>query len=138
VPPDQRRLLHALARSLPWALAAIVLAVVLCLALGVPRLAVSLIVPAVAVAVPLACTREERREARAAARARGGGRPRGPGALAAVHVAACLTGVPLATQGLRAGNRTLAMAGTALLAIVVLDSAVLFPWRTARRQRRER
>lgn len=98
-----------------------------------------MVVPAVACAVPLAYARGERRAMAAAARERGASPPpRWVVALAAAHVAAPLVGVPLAIEGLRAGSQALALAGTGLLVLVVLDGTVLLPWHTARRQRRER
>jgi hypothetical protein len=89
--------------------------------------------------VPLVHARGERRAMGAAARERGAGPPsRGLRALAAAHLVFPLIGVPLAIEGLRTGDRVLAAAGTSLLGFVVLDAAVVLPWYTARRQRRER
>jgi hypothetical protein len=139
VPPEQRRFLQALVRSLPWVLAAVAVAVGFSVALAAPRWAISILVPCVACAVPLVYTRAERRAMGAAARERGAGAPsRGLRALAAAHLVLPLIGVPLAIEGLRTGDRILALAGTSLLGFVVLDAAVLLPWHTARRQRRER
>jgi hypothetical protein len=100
---------------------------------------VSILVPMVGVAVPLACAREEWRALLAAARERGAAAPSRRGwALAAAHLVLPLAGVPLAIEGLRSGNRALAMVGTGLLVLVVVNSAIVLPWRTARRQKRER
>jgi hypothetical protein len=100
-------------------------------ALGVPRWAASILVPLVAVAVPLAYAREERRAIRGTA-------SRAWLAVAAAHVVLPLIGVPLAVEGLRSGNRAVALVGTGLLAAVVVDAAVVLPWLAARRQKRGR
>jgi hypothetical protein len=93
-------------------------------------------VPAVALAVPLACAR---RELRAMRTAHGTAPvPRVLAAVAAAHVVLPLVGVPLAIEGLRSGNRAVAFVGTGLLAVVVVDSAIVLPWLTARRQKRRR
>ena len=101
--------------------------------LGAPRWATSILVPTVALLASLAYTRDEWRAMRG---------PAAPSpavlAIAGAHVVLPLVGVPLAIEGLRSGNRALAIVGTALLALVVANSAVLLPWLTARRQRRER
>jgi hypothetical protein len=137
--PEQRRFLRAIARGLPWALAAGAAMALACLLLGAPRWAASIAVPLAASPVPLVHARAERRAMVAAARGRGAGPlSRGLVALAAAHVALPLVGVPLAVEGLRSGNRPLAVAGTSLLAFVVLDGAILLPWHAARRQRRAR
>jgi hypothetical protein len=129
VPHEQRRFLRALARSLPWALAAILVTAGLCLLVGAPRWAASILVPVVGVLVPLAYARDELRAQRGAA---------GAWALAAAHLVLPLVGIPLAIEGLRSGNRALAMTGTGLLVLVVVSSAIVLPWLTARRQKRER
>ncbi|HKP90906.1 MAG TPA: hypothetical protein VJT75_13145 [Thermoleophilaceae bacterium] len=49
-----------------------------------------------------------------------------------------LVAVPLAIEGLRSHDDALAIVGTALLACVVVNSAIVLPWVTARRQRRRR
>jgi hypothetical protein len=131
VPHEQRRFLHAVARSLPWAVAAVVVTIGLCALLGAPRWAASIAVPTVALAVPLAYAREGLRAIR-------GGATRSQLAVVAAHVALPLVGVPLAVEGLRSDDRPLAIVGTALLACVVLNAAIVLPWLTARRQRRGR
>jgi hypothetical protein len=131
VPPEQRKLLRAIARSLPWALAAIAATGALCIALDAPRWLTSILVPLVALAAPLAYARDELRLA-------GGGASRSAMAVAAAHVGFPLVGVPLAIEGLRSHRDLLAVVGTTLLALVVVDSAVVLPWITARRQRRSR
>jgi hypothetical protein len=136
VAPEQRRLLRAIARSVPWALAAILATAGLCLVLGAPRWATSILVPAAALAAVAACTRDDWRALRGGP---GGSAPsRGAMAVAVAHLVLPIVGVPVAIEGLRTHDRSLAIAGTSLLVIVVLNSAVLLPWRTARRQKRER
>ena len=131
MPDEQRRLLRAIARSLPWALAAIAAAGALCLLLDAPRWLTSILIPLVALTAPLAYARNELRVA-------GGGASRSAMAVAAAHVGFPLVGVPLAVEGLRSHQDVLAIVGTTLLALVVVDSAVVLPWMTARRQRRSR
>jgi hypothetical protein len=76
---------------------------------------------------------------RAAARERGAApASRGQWVLAAAHIVLPLIGVPLAIEGLRSGNHALALVGTALLVLVVVDSAIVLPWLAARRDRRTR
>ena len=137
--PEQRLLLGAIARSLPWTAVGIAVTVAACVLAGAPRWAASMVVPVVAFLVPLAYARRELRAVRAAARERGATPPpRRLRALAAAHVAFPLVGVPLAIEGLRTGNRALAWVGTGLLVFVVVDATVLLPWHAARRQRRVR
>ena len=111
-------------------MAAFVVTLAICLWLDVPRWATSMLVPATPMIVGFALVRHE---------LRGVTLPSRPYlALAAAHLLLPIVGVPLAIEGLRTHNRALAIVGTSLLGLVVVNSAVILPWRTARRHSRER
>jgi hypothetical protein len=145
VRPEQARFFRAYLRAVPWALAAGMAGLGLWFLLRPPAWVVIPLLLIPPVAVLLVLPRKEwlammapAREARAARIARGEPPPFRPTPLQWLLLALRLVTPLVGAALLMLGHGAVKYAGVVLLVLYVLDSAVLSPLRTARRQERAR